>query len=112
MFWFQNSYFKYRYQSLDRLFKASRYYRPSQYGNPISDDFRGYIFSIDRNPQQPPLITPEFETTYRPQAQPNDPEPRVFQVGAPFYFYFGLKKGKTSWDRFAKKWIDFNNIVE
>ncbi len=31
-------------------------------------------------------------------------------VGAPFYFYFGLKKGKSAWDRFAKKWINFENI--
>jgi hypothetical protein len=33
-------------------------------------------------------------------------------VGAPFFFYFGLKKGKTAWDKFSKKWLDFNNIVE
>jgi hypothetical protein len=108
----QSSFFRYRYQSLDRLYKQSRYYRPSGFGNPNNGDFKGYIFSINRNPQLPPLITPEFETAYKPQAQPNVPEARIFQVGAPFFFYFGLKKGKTAWDRFIKKWLDFNNIVE
>ena len=106
------SFFKYRYQSLDRLFKQSRYYRPSSYGNPNNGDFKGYIFSIDRNPQSPPLLTPEYEAIYRLQAQPNDPLENIYQVGAPFFFYFGLKKGKTAFDRFAKKWLDFNNIVE
>jgi hypothetical protein len=101
------SYFKYNYQSLDRLFKYSRYYRPSGFGNPLNGDFKGFIYSIDRN--QP---TPEYETTYRLQNPPNDYEARVFQVGAPFFFYFGLKKGKTAWDKFSKKWLDFNNIVE
>jgi hypothetical protein len=101
------SYFKYNYQSLDRLFKYCRYYRPSGFGNPLNGDFKGFIYSIDRN--QP---TPEYETTYRLQNPPNDYEARVFQVGAPFFFYFGLKKGKTAWDKFSKKWLDFNNIVE
>jgi hypothetical protein len=33
-------------------------------------------------------------------------------VGAPFHFYFGLKKGKTAWDRFAQKWINFDVIID
>ena len=101
------SLFKYRYQSLDRLYKQSRYYRPSGNGNPNNGDFKGYIYSIDRN-QTPP----ELEAPYFSQQPPNDPLERVFQVGAPYFFYFGLKKGKTAFDRFAKKWIDFNNFVE
>lgn len=113
---YQQSFFKFRYQSLDRLYKQSRYYRPGAIGNPNISDFKGYIFSINRNTQNPPLISPEFDVRYNPPiglpAQPNDPDSRIFQVGAPFFFYFGLKKGKTAFDRFAKKWIDFNNIVE
>ena len=30
----------------------------------------------------------------------------------PFHFYFGLKRGKSAWDRFARKWIGFENITE
>jgi hypothetical protein len=27
-------------------------------------------------------------------------------VGAPFHFYFGLKRGKTAYDRFRSKWVN------
>jgi hypothetical protein len=26
--------------------------------------------------------------------------------GAPYYFYFGLIKGATAWDRFVRRWIN------
>ena len=38
--------------------------------------------------------------------------PRVISVGGPFHFYFGLKKGKSAWDRFARKWINFEIVVD
>jgi hypothetical protein len=41
----------------------------------------------------------------------NAPQPRVINTGAPFHFYFGLKKGRTAFDRFVIKWVDTNNII-
>jgi hypothetical protein len=43
---------------------------------------------------------------------PNNPQPKMVTVGAPYHFYFGLKKGKTAWDRFSKKWINFEIITQ
>jgi len=105
-----SSFYHNRYQSLDRLLKESRYYRPSQSGGGTATKyFKGYIFSVNLfNPQ----VVPDYEAAYQGNIDPNDPEPRIYQVGAPFHFYFGLKKGKTAFDRFIKKWLDFNNIVE
>ena len=40
------------------------------------------------------------------------PNSRIITVGAPYHFYFGLKKGKTSFDRFAIKWIGFEIITD
>ena len=41
----------------------------------------------------------------------NNPQGRVINTGAPFHFYFGLKKGRTAFDRFVIKWVDTNNII-
>lgn len=41
----------------------------------------------------------------------NSPDGRVINTGAPFHFYFGLKKGRTAFDRFVIKWVDTNNII-
>jgi hypothetical protein len=106
-----SSFFYHRYQSLDRILSSSRYYRPSQSGGATATKyFKGYIYSVDTDPTL--LVSPDYETTYSAPTDPNNPDERTFQVGAPFHFYFGLKKGKTAFDRFAKKWLDFNNIIE
>jgi hypothetical protein len=31
-------------------------------------------------------------------------------MGAPFYFYFGVTKGASAFDRFTTKWIDTDEI--
>ena len=106
-----SSFYSHRYQSLDRLLKESRYYRPSQSGGATATKyFKGYIYSVDlySNPQ----VSPDYEWQWNGNSDPNNPEERIYQVGAPFHFYFGLKKGKTAFDRFIKKWLDFNNLVE
>jgi hypothetical protein len=41
----------------------------------------------------------------------NTPKGRVINTGAPFYFYFGLKRGGTAFDRFVIKWVDTNDIT-
>jgi hypothetical protein len=54
----------------------------------------------------------EYETQWIPPNPPNEDNNRIFTVGAPFYFYFGLKKGKTAWDRFARKWLDLETFTD
>jgi hypothetical protein len=97
---------------LDRANRDSRYFRTntSQFAN----DYKGYIYSID-NPTAPTPPTSPFYT--QPSLNPlssswdkNNPNFDTITVGAPFYFYFGLKKGASAWDRFAKKWINFERI--
>ena len=106
---FYSSFFSNRYQSQDRILRSSRYYRPSQYAGSTSQYFKGYIFSVNfLNPS----VQPDYDPFNIGNTDPNNPEPNIYQVGAPYHFYFGLKKGKTAFDRFIKKWLDFNNIVE
>ena len=99
-----------KYQSLDRANSLSRYFRSGNSGL-FTDDFKGYIYSINRTtpPTQDFFTTPSLDPL-QTSWQRNSPESNTVTVGAPFYFYFGLKKGKSAWDRFAKKWINFENI--
>ena len=41
----------------------------------------------------------------------NSSDPDRITVGAPFHFYFGLKRGKSSFDRFRAKWINVTDFV-
>jgi hypothetical protein len=102
----------YKYQSMDRANINSRYFRTNS--SVFAGDFKGYIYSIDNPVSTTPPTSPFFT---QPSLNPlrsswaiNNPEPTTITVGAPFYFYFGLKKGKSAWDRFAKKWINFERI--
>ena len=99
-----------KYQSLDRADSLSRYFRSGNSGL-FTDDFKGYIYSINRTtpPTQDFFTTPSLDPL-QTSWQRNSPDLNTVTVGAPFYFYFGLKKGKSAWDRFAKKWINFENI--
>jgi hypothetical protein len=84
-----NSFFSYKYQSLDRLNPASQYFQNDQ------DDgyyIRGTQINFDNNGVPTESIPQNFEQT--------------FLVGAPFYFYFGLKKGASAMDVFITKYIN------
>ena len=39
------------------------------------------------------------------------PDDMKITVGAPFHFYFGLRRGASSFDRFKTKWINTSNIT-
>ena len=83
------TFFSYKYQSLDRLNPASQYFQNDQ-----SNGYyvRGTQINFDNN-GVPTESTPQnFEQT--------------FLVGAPFYFYFGLKKGASAMDVFITKYIN------
>lgn len=42
-------------------------------------------------------------------ANTNTSHPGRFRVGSPFYFYFGLKRGKSAMNRFINKYIFYND---
>lgn len=100
------TYFSYNYQSMDRLNPNSRYFRTNPAISPYPRDSKGYIYAYS-------ATTPN-DGGYYPlpngQSPTNNPLPKVITVGAPFHFYFGLKKGKSAFDRFARKWIKFETI--
>ena len=75
------------YQSDDFFNQTQKYVQPNQgYG-------LGYIFNKDNN-------NPELDSS--PINQFNNSR---YKVGNPFFFYFGLKRGKTAMNRFIKKYI-------
>jgi hypothetical protein len=106
-----DGFFSFRYQALDRTTTDSRYFRTNTSNE--TRDFNGFIYSIDRRPVgiSPYFTTPMLNPLSYSQ-DPNNPQPKMVTVGAPYHFYFGLKKGKTAWDRFSKKWINFEIITQ
>ena len=55
--------------------------------------FKGYIYAVDGSG----TISPD-------KIYWNAPDNKVL-VGAPFHFYFGLRQGKSAFDKFAQIWI-------
>ena len=98
-----NAFFSYPYQLLDRADvdgPSSRYMRTA--GSFESQYFKGYIYSVNPNG----TLNSDFTSI-----QPNSIDNTSFMVGAPFHFYFGLKKGKSSFDRFTTKWLDTTTTI-
>ena len=171
-----NSFFTKKYQSLDRIEPASRYFRTNS--TAMTKYFKGYLYSVEPRTVNgvcsifgnvltigsvnPPLLQEGFvlsaagiipNTTIISQLtvtlpstaaggsgtylidtpqnfgggpftavgfiysgvlstqDQNTPKGRVINTGAPFYFYFGLKRGGTAFDRFVIKWVDTNTIT-
>lgn len=94
--WETQSFFeKFRYQDLRR--DTDPFYQGNAeivYYNP------GYLFSV----QSGTSITAPY--TYQPKWGPKTPTNGLSMVSAPWYFYFGLKKGKTAMDKFYSTYID------
>jgi len=75
--------FSSKYQTLD--FNNSPYFKPTN-GNKL-----GYIYNRDSNGN----VSADY-----PQNQPSK-----FLVGAPFHFYFGLRRGKSAMNRYISKYL-------
>jgi len=95
-----NGFFSSKYQSLDRISNTSRYFRTNNINQ--TQYFKGYIYSVDGAGN----ISGDISTWNY-----NNPKPRVVTAGSPYYFYFGLKKGKTAFDRFYQKWINADTTI-
>ena len=94
-------FFAHEYQSMDRILASSRYFRPINQSQ--TDYFKGYIYSVNSSGN--------ISSSYNTKATNNFVADAV-TVGAPFHFYFGLKKGKSAYDRFLAKWVDTNKVVQ
>jgi hypothetical protein len=79
---------------------SSRYFRTSNLNQ--NDYFKGYIYSVDGSGN--------LEWAYNSKSV-NTPIADAITVGAPYHFYFGLKRGKSAYDRFLVKWVDTNIVV-
>lgn len=92
--------FSKKYQSLDRLDQGSRYFRSN--GSSQTQYQKGYIYAVDGL----------GDLTAKSTAwSKNPPDSQLVTVGAPFHFYFGLRRGASAFDRFRTKWINTSNIV-
>ena len=97
--------FQYGYQKIDRLYGASKTFQPSTSVNEIKYH-KGWIYNVDG----PSIINPATgESDYRPEPGLGNQQ---YNLGAPFYFYFGLTKGASAFDRFTAKWIDTDAFVD
>ena len=92
--WNYEPIYKSKYQSLDRLDINSRYFRND--GISVIDD-KGYIYAVNGAGD----LSAGVSNWTR-----NNPDPQMVTVGAPFHFYFGLKRGKSAYDRFRSKWVN------
>lgn len=105
----------YYYQTLDRLnnIQQSNYMSPKPNTNVFSRDYRGFIFNYNQtvNLYDPDLqdTNPYFTGDYSNNG--NTINKNVLTHGAPFHFYFGLKKGKTALDRFLTKYTQDTDLI-
>jgi len=92
------------YQGVDRLITNGDVinFQPDQNITQIKYH-KGWIYNVEN------LYNPYTEQLdYKPE--PGKPGP--YLMGAPFYFYFGLKQGASAFDRFAIKWIDTEGLEQ
>ena len=99
------SVFSYNYQSLDRLDKNSRYFRTN--GSTLTKYQKGYIYAVYSSSTNNELTI----TANNQYWENNRLEPSKVTFGAPFHFYFGLRRGASAFDRFRTKWVNTNNVT-
>jgi len=97
-----------KYQSMDRTDQVtppppgSRYFKGTAVNSSKNQYYKGYIYAVNSLGQ----IDEDVANWDR-----NNPAQESVTVGAPFYFYFGLKKGASAFDRFTTKWIDTTTFI-
>jgi hypothetical protein len=100
--------FSYEYQKIDRFYSASKNFQPDPNINQINYH-KGWIYNVNdySNLSPNPINDATGEFDYKPK----DGLPGHYLLGAPFYFYFGLTKGASAFDRFTAKWIDTDGFA-
>lgn len=100
-----NSFFNAKYQELDRTVTNQYQFLTPEMG--ITRDMRGYIYNVTGGTQGDLFgYTSQLPNYGGPNAGGK------VLVGAPYHFYFGLKRGKSAMDRFIKKWVDTTIEIE
>jgi hypothetical protein len=94
--------FSHPYQSMDRLQQNSRYFRTD--GSTLPEYQKGYIYAVNN------LGDLSASSLFWDKNTP-PPTKQLVTVGAPYHFYFGLRRGASSFDRFRTKWINTNVVV-
>ncbi len=105
----QTAFLTYDYQKLDRIDTNSRYFRTK--GSSLLKYYKGYIYSVEAGTEEHDGDIQFWDKN----SVPPDSESavsRVVNTGAPFFFYFGLNKGKSAFDRFTRKWIETDFDIE
>jgi hypothetical protein len=111
-------FFSKKYQDLKREDQNSKYFRTKNQTR--LSNYKGYIYSVGgpitinegtvANPYLVDIMnyTPAQDTW---QQNNGDFNSQSVLTGAPFHFYFGLKTGKSAFDRFAVKWLDTTTTI-
>ena len=97
------SFYHWGYQALDRTSgNLSDYFQP---GDISQTNFsKGYIYGVLNN-------SIDGYVNNGGGIPPGNSD-REFTVGAPFYFFFGLNRGKSAFDRFLHKWVSADvNVI-
>jgi hypothetical protein len=102
---FNGGFFNRKYQEMDRIEPSSRYFRTN--GGSQNQYFKGYIYSLSANTLGQTVLNAKPNSWSKNAIVSSD-----ITTGAPFHFYFGLKKGKSAYDRFVIKWVDTTTIVD
>jgi hypothetical protein len=117
--WYAESpFFSKKYQELQRENQTSKYFRTNNQTR--LSNYKGYIYSVSG-----PITINEGTVAqpYLVDIMNNNPSQNSWQhnngdfgsqsvlTGAPFHFYFGLKTGKSAFDRFAVKWLDTTTTI-
>jgi hypothetical protein len=90
-----DTFFSYGFQNLDRTNNTSRYFMANTNQQKY---LNGFIYNIDSNGNFE-ILKGNITNT-------------VNTVGAPYHFYFGLKKGRTAMDLFYIKYVDTDIVIE
>ena len=102
------SFYSYGYQNLDRIKRESRYFRPN---TPTSFLRRGLLSETTETGSN--IIKASTNNWDLNDNYGNGPmSQRIIQTGAPFYFYFGLLRGKSAFDKYSRKWLGGNEITD
>jgi hypothetical protein len=101
--------FSHKYQSLDRLNSSSRYFRTT--GSTQTQYQKGFIYGVTTFIDPITNVSSVDLSADVNTWDRNSPDQQLVTVGAPFHFYFGLRRGASSYDRFRTKWINTSNIV-
>jgi hypothetical protein len=101
--WTLDAGYSYKYQGIDRFvpYNQSRIF---QTDSNIINYRKGWIYNVEPNF----INVATNELDYKPRPG----KAGQYNFGAPFYFYFGLNRGATAFDRFTAKWIDTDAFTE